>query len=314
MKVLIVCSGNAPNFNFELSQAFIYEQIEAIKKQYDICYDTFIITGKGIKGYLSNYKSFKKIINKNNYDLIHAHNMPSGLFSRLQLKLPLVVTYHGSDINIKRYRILSNILSILTSHNILVSHKQRRKLLFSCKISVIPCGINLDTFFPIDSNIAKKTLKFVNNKVYILFCSSFDIKVKNYQLAKDAIKILSEYEIEIIELKNKSREEVNLLLNACNLLLLTSLSEGSPQIIKEAMACNCPIVATDVGDINEVIENTEGCYITSFDSREVAQKIHKAIQYSKTKEKTMGRENVKHFDNKNISNNINNIYQRIGNQ
>ena len=131
MKVLIVCSGNAPNFNFELSQAFIYEQIEAIKKQYDICYDTFIITGKGIKGYLSNYKSFKKIINKNNYDLIHAHNMPSGLFSRLQLKLPLVVTYHGSDINIKRYRILSNILSILTSHNILVSHKQRRKLLFS---------------------------------------------------------------------------------------------------------------------------------------------------------------------------------------
>ena len=154
----------------------------------------------------------------------------------------------------------------------------------------------------------------MNNKVYILFCSSFDIKVKNYQLAKDAIKILSEYEIEIIELKNKSREEVNLLLNACNLLLLTSLSEGSPQIIKEAMACNCPIVATDVGDINEVIENTEGCYITSFDSREVAQKIHKAIQYSKTKEKTMGRENVKHFDNKNISNNINNIYQRIGNQ
>ena len=84
---------------------------------------------------------------------------------------------------------------------------------------------------------------------------------------------------ELIELDNRNREEVNLLLNACNLLLLTSTSEGSPQVIKEAMACNRPIVATDVGDIRELIGDTEGCYLTSFDPDDVAKKIKLALQF-----------------------------------
>jgi teichuronic acid biosynthesis glycosyltransferase TuaC len=71
------------------------------------------------------------------------------------------------------------------------------------------------------------------------------------------------------------------LLNAADLLLLTSLTEGSPQVIKEAMACNCPIVATDVGDIREIIGYTDGCYITTFKPSDVAVKIQAAFLLGK---------------------------------
>ena len=70
-----------------------------------------------------------------------------------------------------------------------------------------------------------------------------------------------------------NRDEVNILLNAVDFLLMTSISEGSPQIIKEAMACNCPIITTDVGDVRKIIGPTKDCFITSFDSNEIGDKI-----------------------------------------
>lgn len=308
MEVLIVCSGNVPNFNFKIHRAFIYEQIESVKKRYGVEYDTFFIRGKGVKGYLSNFNSLIKKINKNNYNLVHAHNMPSGLFSRLQLKLPLVVTFHGSDINVKLYRMISNILSKFTSHNILVSKQQYSKLLFPTKTTVVPCGIDLEIFSPLFQNEAKEKLNLDSSKTYILFSSAFDKKIKNYSLAKAALKYVPDSEIEIVELKNKSRIDVNLLLNACDMLLLTSFSEGSPQIIKEAMACNCPIVASDTGDIKEVIGNTEGCYITSFVPKDVAEKIKKALDFGK---RTDGREKIKHLDVKIIAQKIIGVYKKV---
>ena len=57
-------------------------------------------------------------------------------------------------------------------------------------------------------------------------------------------------------------------------LLLTSKWEGKPNIVKEAMACNIPVVATKVGDIEYLFENTEGCYYTDPASDKLAEKIN----------------------------------------
>ncbi|MDP2366500.1 MAG: glycosyltransferase, partial [Ignavibacteria bacterium] len=272
MKILIVCSGNVEDFNLILHHAFIYEQIESIKHSFNIEYDVFYIKGKGITGYLSNLRKFNNKIKSFNPDVVHAHFGLSGLLACLQRKSPVVITFHGSDVNQKKIRPLSRLAARLSDYSIFVSDKILKKIKVKTRASVIPCGINIDVFYPVEKKIAREKLNMVLEKKFILFSGNFEREVKNSSLAFSAMGRLK-MDCELIELKSKTRQEVNLLLNACNLLLLTSISEGSPQVIKEAMACNCPIVATDVGDIREVIGDTEGCYLTSFDPDDIAQKI-----------------------------------------
>ncbi len=308
MKVLIVCSGNVENFNFILHHAFVYEQIESVKNYHNIEYDTFFIRGKGILGYLKNLKNMKKKIDKYAPDFVHAHFGLSGLLACLQRKVPAIVTYHGSDANRSGLKQLSRIAAKLSSFNIFVSEKIQRKINGKEKYSIVPCGIDFDIFQPMEMRVAREKLNMDQNKKYILFASSFNNSVKNAPLAFSAIENLPA-KPELIELKNKSRVEVNLLLNACDILLLTSISEGSPQVIKEAMACNRPIVATDVGDIRDITSGTDGCFITSFDPKETAEKISKALKFDN---RTDGRKKVMHFDNKLIAKKIYEIYQLVG--
>ncbi len=313
MKILIVCSGNAENFDFKINQAFVYEQIEAIKQNFGIEYDNFFIKGRGALGYIRNIKQFRKKIKEFKPELVHAHFGLSGLFACLQKSIPVIVTFHGSDVNNFCSRFLSKIAASLSKFNIFVNKKMIDKIGNYSKSAIVPCGINLEKFYPINKTAVREQLQFKLDKYYILFSSTIDNKIKNYPLAKASLDKLSS-NVELIELKNKKREEVNLLLNACDMLLLTSLSEGSPQIIKEAMACNCPIVSTDVGDIREIIDNTKGCFITSFDPEDVAKKIEKALEFSRTEGRTNGREKIKYLDNKIISEKIYKIYEKVLNE
>ena len=74
------------------------------------------------------------------------------------------------------------------------------------------------------------------------------------------------------------------------------------------MACNCPIVSTDVGDVKEVIGNTDGCYICSYDPGDVADKIKKALDFG---QRTDGREKIKHLDKKIIAQEIIGVYNKV---
>ena len=101
---------------------------------------------------------------------------------------------------------------------------------------------------------------------------------------------------------------MSIYFNASDLVLLTSFWEGSPNVIKEAMACNVPIVSTDVGDVKEVIGKTEGCYITSFDPEDVAEKIKLALKFGK---RTTGIEDIKHLESSLIAKKIIKIYKSV---
>ena len=167
--------------------------------------------------------------------------------------------------------------------------------------------MDFEVFHPEDMNDIRLIEGLDSQKKYVLFPSYFENPVKNRALAENAINILNE-DIVLLELKNKSRAEVSRIINSVDVLLLTSFSEGSPQVIKEAMACNCPIVATNVGDIKEVIGETEGCYITSFDCHDVAEKLKMALTFGK---RTNGREKIKRFDNKIVASTIYNVYKEV---
>jgi glycosyltransferase involved in cell wall biosynthesis len=312
MKVLIVCSGNAPageKFDLKLHQAFIYEQVEALKA-YGVEFDFFFIKDKGIWGYIKHYKLLIRALGKNRHDLIHAHNGLSGFIANFQSRVPVVTTYHGSDINLFFLRLVSYFPLLKSSHNIFVSEGQLKKVLFKKNISLIPCGVDLNVFHPLATNGSTNSAGF---KKQILFSSSFSISIKNYPLALAALKRVGSEDLELTELKDKSRDEVCNLLNRSELLLLTSFSEGSPMVIKEAMACNCPIVTTGVGDVKWVLGNTEGCYITSFDPQDIAEKIKLAIEFRKKHHYTNGRQRIIELglDSETIAGKVIEVYRKV---
>jgi len=301
MKVLFVCSGNSNKISL-----FTKEQADSIKK-HGVKVDFFLIKGRGAFGYLKNLLVLKKKINRNKYDLIHAHYGLSALLANLQRKVRVIATYHGSDLHNKRVRIFSKLSTWLSRENIFVSSNLANISKYSKPI-IIPCGIDMEIFKPIEKPACREKMKLNLKKKYILFSSSFNISVKNYPLASEAINLLNDKDINLLELKDYSRGEVALLMNAVDLCLMVSKSEGSPQVIKEAMACNCPIVSTDVGDVKEIIGKTDGCYVCSYDPKDVADKIKKALDFGK---RTNGREKIKYLDEKIIAQNIIDLYNNI---
>ena len=89
-------------------------------------------------------------------------------------------------------------------------------------------------------------------------------------------------EVQLIELKGYTRDQVNAFMYTCDALLMTSKTEGSPQVVKEAMACGCPIVSVDVGDVAERTEGVEGCYVVSSrNPKAIADALKKAIAFEK---------------------------------
>jgi teichuronic acid biosynthesis glycosyltransferase TuaC len=308
LKVLIVCSGNpkSGSFSLEVDQAFIFEQAENIKLNSHCVIEYFLIQGKGIIGYLKNISLLRDHLKKNRYDIIHAHGGAAGFISSFQSFAPLITTYHGSDINKPFERLISAFAAVKSKKNIFVSQSLHNTAIIKRQAEIIPCGINMEQFFIIDKKTALAQLGLDPLKRYVLFPAGFDNPVKNYNLAREAVQKIDK--LELLELKKRTRNEVNLLLNASDLLIMTSLSEGSPQLIKEAMACNCPVVSTDVGDVKEIIDGVEGCFISSNNPVEIAEKITKALTYNRT---LSGREKIKYLDNNIISKKIIKIYSEV---
>jgi glycosyltransferase involved in cell wall biosynthesis len=281
LKVLFVCSGN-----HGFVPAFIQEQKDGLEKN-GIQVDLFQIKGRGVSGYLKNYTALLKTINTGSYHLVHAHFGLSGLLANLQWKVPVITTFHGCDLNNKKHRTFSRLAARLSKRSIVVSDDMAGFLANTIKKEVIPCGVDMTRFVPVPKSEARAALtargkkEFQAGVSYVLFSSTFDRDVKNPRLAFDALQRLGTG-YELIELKNLSREEVMLMMNAADATLLTSRTEGSPQFIKEAMACSRPIVTTCVGDVDEIIGTTEGCFITEPEAKAVADALKKAMTFDQT--------------------------------
>lgn len=274
IKVLIVCSGNSGYIS-----PFIMEQTNSLKKM-GVKTDFFLIKGKGVLGYLRNFLLLKNKIKFYRPDLIHAHYGFSGMLAVLQRKVPVIITFHGSDINENgKNLIISKIAERMAAFSIFVNAKLASKLKPHNSFEIISCGVDLEKNIYLDKNESRLKLGLGFEKKIILFSSNFDNNVKNYPLAKKAIDLIKM--VELIEMKGYNRTEVTLLLNACDVLLVTSKRESGPLVIKEAMACGCPVVSTDVGDAKLVIGETTGCFLTSFEPEDIANKINKVISFGK---------------------------------
>lgn len=297
MKILILASDKGNKF-----APFIEEQIVALQ-QTGVEIIRYGVTGKGITGYLRELPALRRFIRAERPDIVHAHYGLSGLLANLQRLVPVVTTYHGSDINLPKILRLSKIAMRLSAHNIFVS---ARNVAIAFRLSpfanrlkkrslLLPCGVNLTDDQLLSRSEARSALGIAEHAQIILFAGAFDNAVKDAPLAQEAVSFasnLSPFASNLIlqELRGFSRAEVNLWMCAANCLLLTSKTEGSPQVIKEAMACGCPIVSVDVGDVAERVSGVEGCYVVrTREPKDIAVALQKALAHVG---KTNGRQRI----------------------
>lgn len=307
MNVLLVHSGNAVPDSSRYT--FVKEQGEALAKLgANIRY--FAVKGKGIKGYLSNLRSLKKAIKEHDIDIVHAHYGLCGALAVLQRKVPVVITFHNGETLTRKGKIISSLAARFSAYNIFVAQHIHDKLIgIPRQYSIIPCGIDMDQLPVIDKEEAILRMELPKEVPNILFGGSFSNDRKNYPLAKEAISLLP-YEVNLIEMKGFNREQVNLLLCGCDLFLLPTKSEGSPQVVKEALACNCPIVATGVADIPQLIDGVTKSYATGFDAKEIAGRIDQVL---KDGNRSNGREKMiaMELDNPQVAARILAIYKTV---
>ena len=245
------------------------------------------------------------------FDIVHAHYSLSAFVASLAGAKPLIVSLMGSDVKSKTYyKYIIHLFNRLFWNAVIVKSKDMKLSINIMQAKIIPNGVDFAKFNTMDQIECKKKLEWDISKKQILFAASINRYEKNYQLAKEAFKLLNNSSIELKVLDNVPNNMMPIYHNAANIVLLTSLWEGSPNVIKEAMACNIPIVSTDVGDVKEVIGDTRGCYITSFDPEDVANKIKKALDFGK---KTKGRNRITELelDSKTIADKIINVYKKV---
>ena len=281
MRVLIVARCKNGHY-----APFITEQVEAVEKQGVEC-NYFGVDGKGIIGYLRQIPKLRKAIREFRPNVIHAHYGLCGLLANYQRRIPVVTTYHGSDINDPKVLLLSKRSIHRSRFNIFVSQKNVDIARPRKDFALIPCGINLEDYPIIDKTDARKQMGLSLSGKYVLFAGAFDNPIKNAPLAKEAMERVPE--AELLELKGYSRSQVAHLMQAVDAFLMTSLTEGSPQVIKEAMACGCPIVSVDVGDVKTRITGLDGCFISDRSVDDIAVSLQKSLAFV---ERTTGRDAI----------------------
>jgi len=273
LRVIFVCSGN-----YGIS-AIIKAQADSLKSA-GIEVLIYPIVGKGFMGYLGNVLTLRHYLKTNKPDLVHAHYSLSGLVAMLSTRLPVIVSLMGSDVN--QSPGMRALIRFCSRHiwklTIVKSDNMKAKLGLS-GVQVIPNGVNLELFRPLDRSECRRKLNWKKTKKHILFVSACDPNrpEKNLRLAEKAIRACNRQDIELHTVFNIEQTEMPVYLNASDLLLVTSKWEGSPNIVKEAMACNVPIVTTDVGDVRWLFGNTKGLFVASQDVYSVSEALRTAL-------------------------------------
>lgn len=248
---------------------FVTEQGESLR-QLGHTVEYFAVKGN----YLLAVRELKQKIRAFQPDIIHAHYGLSAITAELQSMVPVVTTFHNGETLSKGVNLLTSLFSLRAKHVVYVAQHIYDLVYFKhTKYSIIPCGVNMEDCVVMNQKEAREQLGFENGVKYILFGGGFDNLRKNYALLRDAVEYIEQQawipveggercgNIVCLEMKGLSRAECVLRMNACDLFALPSHSEGSPQALKEAMACNCPIIATDMADVKHLLGDLSGHYL-----------------------------------------------------
>jgi glycosyltransferase involved in cell wall biosynthesis len=255
------------------------------------------------------------------FDIVHGHYGLWCLAARMQLRAPVVASFLGDDLlgtptaegRFSKKGALVVRVSRWLCHRVdavIVKSEGMKKAASIDTVHVIPNGVDFELFRPLPRAQARAVLGWDPDRYYVLFGADPQVPRKNFSLAQAAIERLRARGVsaELIVAKGLPQTEVVHYINASNALILTSITEGSPNIVKETMACNIPVVSVGVGDVLQIISRTKGCSICPRDPAALAAGLEQALRHT---EPTTGRADIMHLDRSAVAKQVLAVYEQV---
>jgi glycosyltransferase involved in cell wall biosynthesis len=308
---ILVVTNMYPTKETPAVGTFVYDQVASLRRA-GTEIDVLFVNGRAstwnyLWGFFRLWRALLR--HRGRWDLIHAHYVLTGIIARAQWGLPVVLTHHGPEVlGHPRWQTqLCKIVTPLFDEVIYVTEQMRRALRDSDGW-VIPCGIDMERFVPIDQQQARAATGLPEDRPLVLWAGEFWRPEKRFDLVTAAVEHVRRAlpAAELVLLTKRPHDVVPGYMNACDALVLTSRLEGSPMVIKEAMACNLPIVSVDVGDVPEVVDGTVGCAIVERDPADIAARL---IDVLRRPRRSDGRERVRRFSFDRTASEIFRVYE-----
>lgn len=325
MKVLQVTT-NYPTKSNPILGIFMKEQVESLEP---LGVDNTIYFSNGTEtnvgkqggGKWVHIKSVFKLswhLLTNRYDLIHCHSALSGLILLLSggaFFNKCIISFQndpdkGGD---------KKLFKILYPFFNKVIVKKPTSYSSWEKIVYLPNGCNSDFFTPLDKQECKQRLGLDVDKRYILYVDSNRSRNRT-QKRKDRFDatmdlLRTKYghnNIEELVMVGVARNDVPTWMNACDLHLLSSDEEGSPNSVKECLFCGVPVVATNVGNVEDLLENMPACYVSKeFIPESLAKVANQALVSNVTKEEIRNAVMQKGLDIGSVAKSLYQLYSQI---
>ena len=267
MKVLSVIPAGSAEGDF----IFAKREAHALITLGVECQSFFFNPSSSMISFVQDWNRFRKRALEFDPHIIHAHyGLFTGLLTTLRRFAPTVVTFRGNDLyrspHLPRWKDLigksmSYFAGARAAAIICVSAKLAELLptpRLRRKTTIVPESVPLAVFVPSDKGEARRRLDWNLSERIVLFSGKKwpHSLVKRPDLARAAVELTrAEFPtVKLFELDGTiSPNDIPNYLNAADCLLVTSETEGGPTIVKEAMACNLPVVSVDVGDVRELL-------------------------------------------------------------
>ena len=262
---------------------YIRDQVMKLRELGVRC-DVLRSDGGGMRAYLRLARATRRHVREARYDVVHAHYGFSGIAARVDCSpagshvpwkrcqppsRPVGLPDHGRPARVD----LLEGLARLVDQVIVVSADLARGL--RSRATVIPVGVDLAAFVLTARDDARAQLNLRPEGRYVMFAADGGVPLKRYALAEQAVKLVQEDlpDTELIAVHGRPHQEMPAWMNACDALIITSTSEGSSVVLKEALACNLPVVSVPVGDAVERLGGVEGCRVVAAELHAIADAL-----------------------------------------
>jgi teichuronic acid biosynthesis glycosyltransferase TuaC len=245
---------------------FVQSQVDALRRRQGIEIDVRAFPRGGLS-YLRAAWALRGSARRGKFDIVHAHYGLSGWSALAARARHLVVTFHGTDLRHPVVGRLSRALLRLIGFPATVSSSLARASIPGAgsrrAVAVLPCGIDMERFEPLDRATAREQLGLDPDRSYLLFPADPERRVKRHDRA---LELAARFpDVELLSLRAVAPQEVPLWINASNAVLVTSESEGFGLAVLEALACDVPVLATPVGIAPLVLRGLAGTLSAPFD-------------------------------------------------